>query len=631
MGTLRDELGPEFAEVISKITAYAYPASQRKPAPQRDTEDEKINAYLMSPEFREFWHGRLGNTVSNWYFYQRDRPPELLRFDEHPLCHLDPPWAAPNLRPKLDHPGCFDWDDWDDVETKKKKEIQNGIDAALSTSRDFSIYVVNDLMRNGRLWRSQEETKAGWVYVELGEILAYSFEKSFLQQLRKLSPSEPFLKWVQPERADQLKTTADAVWQTVTQQHGTESETPAMVSTVNAWIAKILANEADDYSAWYDKPEKDWFITGRESDQLSVPRLHGLSPADWAHAICLHRRHVTPAESLLGLGRRIRFSVDAEEQYRTRNLIIFPLWVTERFSTPRDTAAYGTERAEPSNAPVLTSPFTAYFVATFHDANVLRECDDLVRALLSVMAYPDIVRFAGEAVAIRNDTYKIRSYGRGLRHDLNPRVTQLEGCLDTVQDAVANDSALMEEIAKARFNLFIIRNIVEEFRDYFYKDAIADYLSLKPMSLRTLVDLAVEFIKEPDLLIDINVNDSLMVTVDSSRIVRVIMNIVMNAKESMKDNLADTFRIDITASQEGDSVRLDISDKGCGIAREDWEKIFTIAPPQKSDHEQGLGLMLSRLIVLAHRERLGVGSIFVKDSCVGRGTTMCLELPRAKS
>ena len=74
-------------------------------------------------------------------------------------------------------------------------------------------------------------------------------------------------------------------------------------------------------------------------------------------------------------------------------------------------------------------------------------------------------------------------------------------------------------------------------------------------------------------------------------------------------------------SEKNDSFIIDISDNGNGIPRRDWRNIFRPGFSTKK-YGWGLGLSLTRRIIMDFHN----GKIFVKESVVGRGTTISIIL-----
>jgi signal transduction histidine kinase len=82
-------------------------------------------------------------------------------------------------------------------------------------------------------------------------------------------------------------------------------------------------------------------------------------------------------------------------------------------------------------------------------------------------------------------------------------------------------------------------------------------------------------------------------------------------------------RIDLSLSEEGSKVVLEVKDTGKGIRKKDIKNVFTPGFTTKQ-RGWGLGLSLAKRIV----EEYHKGRIFVKSSELGKGTTFRVELPR---
>jgi len=95
--------------------------------------------------------------------------------------------------------------------------------------------------------------------------------------------------------------------------------------------------------------------------------------------------------------------------------------------------------------------------------------------------------------------------------------------------------------------------------------------------------------------------------------------LLVNASEAVTDNGEIVLR---TLNSDSDTVRLEISDNGSGIAPEDISHIFEPFFSTKRDARGiGLGLPIVHGIVQNHGGKIEV------DSVVGRGTTISLVFP----
>jgi len=151
------------------------------------------------------------------------------------------------------------------------------------------------------------------------------------------------------------------------------------------------------------------------------------------------------------------------------------------------------------------------------------------------------------------------------------------------------------------------------------------------ISLIDLKDIVNEAVNATSQLIhekNIRVNLDLPVTVpfvsgDRDRLIQVMFNLVSNAVKFC-DNRSGM--IDIKIVQEDEHLRVDVSDNGIGISRENQDIIFekfrqVIDASQGRPRGTGLGLTITKRIIDFHN-----GKIWV-ESEPGKGSTFSFTLP----
>ena len=115
-----------------------------------------------------------------------------------------------------------------------------------------------------------------------------------------------------------------------------------------------------------------------------------------------------------------------------------------------------------------------------------------------------------------------------------------------------------------------------------------------------------------------------MVTADSVQVEQIVMNLVLNAIDAMRNELPDTRALEVSTTHENGSVRLRVQDTGPGISNEDAKRIFDSFYSTKVDG-MGVGLSISRSLAEVHN-----GHLWVEPrSNDGRGATFHLEFPAA--
>ena len=109
------------------------------------------------------------------------------------------------------------------------------------------------------------------------------------------------------------------------------------------------------------------------------------------------------------------------------------------------------------------------------------------------------------------------------------------------------------------------------------------------------------------------------VNIDVVQIQQVLTNLMMNAAESMLDEVQKKMVIRAHII-EGNRVRVAVGDCGPGIAEEDLDKIFESFFTTKRSG-LGMGLSLSRSIIEAH------GGYIRVENNPGKGATFSFDLP----
>ncbi len=111
-----------------------------------------------------------------------------------------------------------------------------------------------------------------------------------------------------------------------------------------------------------------------------------------------------------------------------------------------------------------------------------------------------------------------------------------------------------------------------------------------------------------------------MIVLDPSQIERVFINIIINAAEAM-DGTGELY-LATRLSEDGEFIKIEFTDTGQGINKEDLDKIFDPFFTTKDvGHGTGLGLAISYGIIKSHGGKISV------DSTVGEGTTFVISLP----
>ncbi|QDU59282.1 Sensor protein ZraS [Planctomycetes bacterium Pan216] len=111
------------------------------------------------------------------------------------------------------------------------------------------------------------------------------------------------------------------------------------------------------------------------------------------------------------------------------------------------------------------------------------------------------------------------------------------------------------------------------------------------------------------------------IAVDPEAIHRMSLNIVTNAIDAVDGEEEGIVRLVTSRSPATNTVKIVVSDNGCGIPEEQVERIFQIFSSTKGSRGSGLGLPVSRKIAREH------GGDVLVTSHEGEGSTFEIELP----
>lgn len=146
-------------------------------------------------------------------------------------------------------------------------------------------------------------------------------------------------------------------------------------------------------------------------------------------------------------------------------------------------------------------------------------------------------------------------------------------------------------------------------------------VSKKPVSLRAVIENSLKLLERDatEKKIEIKTGfmaDDLKIAIDGDRINQVLLNLYLNAIESMEKG----GRLSVSLSEEEGGAIIKISDTGAGIGEKDLPHIFDPYFTTKTTGT-GLGLAIVHNIIEAHDGKITV------ESRPGEGTTFTLFLP----
>ncbi len=118
-------------------------------------------------------------------------------------------------------------------------------------------------------------------------------------------------------------------------------------------------------------------------------------------------------------------------------------------------------------------------------------------------------------------------------------------------------------------------------------------------------------------------NDLQMVCGDRVQLQQVVLNLLLNAFDAVKECAPAERVVEVTVREEPDEgVRITVKDRGVGLTVDKMHKIFRAFFTTKPQG-LGLGLSISRTIITGHGGRLWA------ENNAGKGASFHVALPRA--
>ena len=209
----------------------------------------------------------------------------------------------------------------------------------------------------------------------------------------------------------------------------------------------------------------------------------------------------------------------------------------------------------------------------------------------------------------------------GIAHEIGNQLSLL-GYAELIADRFAGEpeiKALTDPLLAARRRLSSMVSSIKEFvRAGSATPYARDVMPLAPILDETLAILRFEPAMKFRVLERRPWDEGAAAAINQEKVLQVALNLIHNAIQATREG----GHIRIGLEQDGDFVRFEVEDDGCGIAPEELPRIWEPFFSTKGEAGTGLGLGIVKRIVEEHGGRITV------RSTPGEGATFTVELPR---
>ncbi|QQL51577.1 sensor histidine kinase [Mucilaginibacter ginkgonis] len=266
--------------------------------------------------------------------------------------------------------------------------------------------------------------------------------------------------------------------------------------------------------------------------------------------------------------------------------------------------------------PIRIATFNKnYWLVYYKDSQLLTQLRIFPYVQLTVIAIFLLIAYYGFSSSRKSEQNQVWvGLAKETAHQLGTPISSLMAWIELMREKfdAENDPLIAEmqndvrrlEIVADRFSKIGSKPVLEPHRVY---DVVKDFVDYFKIRTSKLISFEVHGSRNLKAGLNIPLFDW------------VIENLLKNAVNAIDG--PGSIRVDISGSRKKKQVYIDVTDTGKGIPRLKFETVFR---PGYTTRKRGWGLGLSltkRMVVNYHN-----GSIFVKDSELGKGTTFRIVL-----
>lgn len=215
----------------------------------------------------------------------------------------------------------------------------------------------------------------------------------------------------------------------------------------------------------------------------------------------------------------------------------------------------------------------------------------------------------------------IGKFTSSIAHDIKNLLNIIQGYVELLEIELDDHPALKEYIDAIVTELKMIHGLTLDILDFSKKNIMLRRDEVRLSELISEIKKHAEImIKFTDIDFSINYENDTSLFIDKEKIFRVFMNLINNSIEAL--NGKGVIKIDIKVMDE--YVVFEVYDNGIGIKKENIDKIFDPFFTSGKIKGTGLGLAVTKEIIIAHSGEISV------ESEEGEYTKFIIKLPVKK-
>lgn len=234
------------------------------------------------------------------------------------------------------------------------------------------------------------------------------------------------------------------------------------------------------------------------------------------------------------------------------------------------------------------------------------------------------VRRDAELLRMRNIA-ALNIMATGIAHELRQPLTLIRMAAQNARRDLAkgHDEHTDADLADIDAGVTRLDKIISVLRDAATDDVATDEVVILDEVIDGALALFREQLRHREIELILENTSGVRILGSRAALQQVLINLISNARDALAE--APTKRLRIAASMEGDKVRLEVSDTGSGMSEAVRDRALDPFYTTKQNGGTGLGLYICHNLL-----RRMNGSLRIKETSVGRGTTFEIVLRRAE-